>query len=1102
MSRAKKISFALCLLLVWTLTRAFAGEPAPRPALSQPAVSPDGSRIVFAAGGDLWMVPVNGGTASLLVSDPATESRPLFSPDGSRLAFVSTRTGNGDIYVLTLATGELTRLTWDDEADQLDAWSRDGRWIYFSSTAHDIASMNDLYRVHPEGGTPLEVSAERYVNEFFAAPSPDGRALAFSARGIASNQWWRHGRSHIDQAEVWLLRDGSYRQLTSSGFKDLWPQWSPDGGRIYFTSDRGGAENLWLQEMPTEMPGTAGEPSAPRPLTRFTDGRALWPSLSWDGRTLVFERGLGIWKLDTASGAVAEVPITLEGAPAGPGFEHKTLTSDFDQAALSPDGKKVAFLAHGDVFAASAKDGGLAARVTDTPGAEAQLAWAPDSRRLVYTSDRDGHGHLFLYDFTTGHETRLTDGPGSDDTPRFSPDGQWIAFQRDRTGLWVLAAPGKTDGQAGKERLLAKALLDAPPLGSERPFDWSPDSRWIAFLNFGDRLFRNVQVVPVAGGAPRTVSFLANLNADEVTWSPDGRFLLYVTGQRSESSQIARIDLQPRTPKFPEDQFRNLFQPEPPAAPDADPKDVAAGEKSDKKDGKDSKDDKDSKDGKKTTAGGSKKVPPVDIAFEGIRLRTTLLPLGLDAGQQAISPDGKWLVFTATLGNQSNLYAYSLDELAKEPAVPKQLTATAGEKASLAFTPDSKEVYYLDNGSIQAVALDGKPRGVAVRAEKDVDFAQEKRAIFDQAWTWLRDNFVDPGMHGVDWEAARAVYRPRAAAARTADDLRRLLTLMIGELNASHSGVRLPQSAIARSTGRLGLRFDRGDYESSGRLRIREMLPLGPAGVSGKVHEGDWLLAVDGHAIDGGTNLDRLLDHRINRQVTLTVASSPGGKDRREAVVRPVDQRTEKGLLYRRWVEANRESVARASGGRLGYVHMFDMGSSSLAQLLIDLDTENQTRDGVVIDVRNNNGGFVNPYALDILSRRPYLSMTFRGFPTATARTILGQRSLERPTVLVTNQHTLSDGEDFSEGYRTLGLGKIVGEPTAGWIIYTSDVPLLDGAQVRIPFIKILDHNGQDMELHPRPVDVEVTRPIGEGLAGKDSQLDTAVRELLQQLGK
>jgi C-terminal processing protease CtpA/Prc len=213
-----------------------------------------------------------------------------------------------------------------------------------------------------------------------------------------------------------------------------------------------------------------------------------------------------------------------------------------------------------------------------------------------------------------------------------------------------------------------------------------------------------------------------------------------------------------------------------------------------------------------------------------------------------------------------------------------------------------------------------------------------------------------------------------------------------------------------------------------------------------------------------------------------------------------VTQATEKGLLYREWVEANRAYVDKASGGRLGYVHMIDMGASSLTQLYVDLDVENQTRDGVVVDVRNNNGGFVNVYAIDVLSRRPYLTMTQRGLPQVPARPALGQRALEAPTILVTNQHSLSDAEDFTEGYRALRLGKVVGEPTAGWIIYTWNIRLIDGSSFRLPRTRIMTADGSPMEMHPRPVDVAVTRPIGEGLRGKDSQLDAAVSELLNGL--
>jgi tricorn protease len=208
----------------------------------------------------------------------------------------------------------------------------------------------------------------------------------------------------------------------------------------------------------------------------------------------------------------------------------------------------------------------------------------------------------------------------------------------------------------------------------------------------------------------------------------------------------------------------------------------------------------------------------------------------------------------------------------------------------------------------------------------------------------------------------------------------------------------------------------------------------------------------------------------------------------------------EKGLLYRQWVEANRAYVARTSNGRLGYVHMVDMSWNSLQQLFVDLDAENFARDGVVIDVRNNNGGFVNVFAIDVFARREYLRMTPRGSPTAPGRTVLGQRALGRPTALVTNRHSLSDAEDFTEGYRAHALGPVVGEPTAGWIIFTWNRALVDGSVVRLPRMRVDAMDGTNMELAPRPVDVPVQRPIGEAGTGRDSELDAAVSELLRRI--
>ncbi|MGH9768099.1 MAG: S41 family peptidase, partial [Blastocatellia bacterium] len=696
-----------------------------RPYFTEPSVSPGRSEIAFVSGGDIWTSPVGGGEARLLVSHPANESRPLYSPDGKRLAFVSSRTGNGDIYLLTFETGELKRLTFDDAGEQLDAWSRDGRFVYFSSTSRDISGMNDLFRVKAGGGTPMQVSADRYASEYWAAPAPDGNSVAFTARGLTSSQWWRNGRSHIDECEIWLLRDSGYERFTDGGAKEMWPMWSQDGKQIYFVSDRGGAQNIWVKPIG----------GAAKQVTKFkanpTDGRALWPNISYDGKLIVFERNFKIWKLDTGGGNPSEVAITRRGAPAGPAVERINAGSQINGLALSPDGKKVAFIAHGEVFAASAKDGGDAARVTSTHAAESQVVWAPDSKKIAYVSDREGAFNIYSYDFTTNAEAPLARGVGNNYTPSFSPDGKTLAFIRNGRELRAV------DLETKQERLLATAYLERPPLTADRSFTWSPDGKWIAFLAVGGRGLTNVSVVSAAGGDSKQISFLANAFSGSVSWSPDGKYVLFNTNQRTEDGRLARVDLIPRTPKFREDQFRDLFkdqtpspqrQEQKPAAPE--PQGAAPQPAPDK-----------AKDEKK----------PVEIVFENIRQRLSFLPVGVDAGAQIISPDGKWVLMTASAEGQQNLYIYLLDELSREPAIARQLTSTPGFKADAQFTPDNKEVYYLEQGRINIVNLDTRQtRPLSVTAEMDVDFAKEKMEVFHQAWTYLRDHFYDSNFHGVN----------------------------------------------------------------------------------------------------------------------------------------------------------------------------------------------------------------------------------------------------------------------------------------------------------------------------------------------------------------
>ena len=1066
---------------------AMAGAAWSAPSLGEPSLSPDGSEIAFVSGGDIWTVPAQGGVAQLLVSDPATESRPIFSPDGARLAFMSNRGGTTNIYLLTLATGAVQRLTWADASEQLDGWSRDGKWLYFDSAVNGVGRQDEIFRVSADGGTPLAVSREVYLNQFQGAPSPDGTKIALMAKGLSNSQWWRNGHSHIDETELWLkpLAEGApYTQVLAGGAKHAFPMWRPDGAALYYMSDESGAENIWT----TPLGG-----GAPAQLTHFTDGRLLWPSIGYDGRAIVFERDFGIWKLDLASGQAAPVQIALRGAPASEGIRHLNLSA-FKGLALSPDGKKIAVIGHGQVFAGPSKDPGSAQQISHNIGSNAELVWAPDSRRLAYVSERGLDTRLVQYDFATGKETALSPDKGVVYAPAYAPDGKSIVYVRGDTELHVLTLG--PDGSAQADRTLFTGALE----GDGGSPTWSPDSKWVAFVVTDHKAFRNIEVVEAAGGAARPITFLANGNTGaKIAWSPDGRFIIFDTSQRSEDAKLVRVDLIPHLPKYREDAFQELFKQTPdktaptpgaPAKPAPTTDHTAAAP-----DAQASADDKSDK-----SSNGPKSPPkPVKIVFDGIRDRATILPLGMSAQGPVISPDGKILVFAAQQGERQNLYSYSLDELDAEPPSPKEITSSEHPKADYAFTPDNKALFYRDGDKVFSTALEtpaAKP--VAITAELDVDFDQEKQVVFDEAWGALDRHFVNADFNGRDWVKLRERFEPQIQGAHTGDELRRLINLMIGELNSSHSGIGKRGANVDYDhVGDLGLRFEREPYEAGKGLIVRQVVDLGPAAIEGSIKPGERLVAVDGAAVGPHDNLDHLLVGKVDRRTVLTIAGAGGT---REAVVRPVTTVIAAGLIYRQWVNDRRAYVDKVSGGRLGYVHIPDMSDESLAQLYVDLDAQNQGKEGVVIDIRNNNGGYINGYALDVFTRKNYLMMTQRGEFPVPSRSALGQRSLGLPTVLVINESSLSDAEDFTEGYRALGVGKVVGEPTAGWIIYTDGQPLIDGSVVRLPSVRVQDLRGQTMEMHPRPVDVEVARPLGESQTGHDAQLDGAVKVLLDQI--
>jgi len=493
-----------------------------------------------------------------------------------------------------------------------------------------------------------------------------------------------------------------------------------------------------------------------------------------------------------------------------------------------------------------------------------------------------------------------------------------------------------------------------------------------------------------------------------------------------------------------------------------------------------------------------------------------------------ISPDSRDLVFCAVVAGKLNLWTVPLDEPRSDQA-PRQLTASNAGKGWVQFAPDGKSFFYLEGGQISIRKFPGGEQSwLQVTAELPVDFTQEKMQIFHEAWRLLRDNFYDPTFRGLDWTAARAQFAPLAAGAQTREELYTVINLMVGELRASHLGVYGSWSNRWQD-GYTGMLFDPLEQARSGRLIVAGLIPDSPAALADGIRPGDELLAVDGTALGPGVNLDTLLQRTVGRRVVLTVGARGLRPEAREPetataqhgsasnenpspshsleslaasqiALRPVDADQYDDLRYRGWVYANEAFVHRVSGGRLGYVHVRAMDYECYQRFLADLDAENHGKEGVVVDTRFNSGGHTATFILDVLARRSVLLGVYRGRPPADFGHLAGNRVLNKPTVLVTNESSASNTEMFAEGYRRMGLGKVVGRPTAGAVIWTTSQRLIDGATIRLPQLMVATPEGEDLEGKGRTVDVDVALPMGVTAGQEDDQLAEAVRVLLESI--
>jgi tricorn protease len=1064
-------------LLASILTGLAAADAAEARFARHPAPSPDGSELAVSWQGDIWLVPAAGGTARPLTTHSATERHPVWSDDGRWIAFASDRHGQPDVFVVPADGGSaprrLTHVSWTDRPL---AFTPDGRSVLFASRrALSIQRLPGLYQVPIEGGTPALEQKALGRNADYA---PDGVRLAFVRGGT---KWWRRGYRGAANRELWLrAADGGFRQLTDFEGDDDHPSWV-DAHAVVFLSARSGRKNLFRLDV---------ESGAVERLTFHEGSDVRSPRASADGRWVAYEFEDQVYVIRATGGETRRVRIEVPADRLRNQLERRVERAGADELAVHPDGKLAALILEGEVFVTalrSKEDQEIAPpptiQITETAARESDVSWTPDGKALLIATEREGGRDLmriapaddeagWLKTFELDTEM-LVSTDEEEHAARLSPDGSRLAFVR---GLGTLVVRNL---ESGEETVVFDHW-------AEPDWAWSPDGEYLAYSAPDLEYNHDVWIVRPDGTQRYNVSRHPDQDVDP-HWSADGKRLLWASKRHADTMDIwgvwlAREDHE----KTPEDWLAYWK-----AAGKKSKQESGAGEEGNE--GDEPAEDSDEKE----------EEPRVEVIvdFDGLWERVESLT-SLDGQESAplVADGGKKVVFTADPEGERDLYAVNWDggELTR-------LTSGGQSPQAPQLGPDGKTIFYLDGkGHAKRVSVSGSAGDpIPFEARFVVDRSARRQLAFDEAWRALRDWFYDPNFHGVDWSAQREKYRPWVDAASTPADFADIVNLMLGELNASHMGYYPPSDGKAAQTGMIGVVFE---PEAGGPgIRVAEVLPDSPAARADVALEpGDRILAVDGVEITPETNAYEPFAGTVGQRVVLTILDAGDGEKRR-VYVEPVGPRAQRQLRYETWVRERRAIAEGASDGRLGYIHIQGMSMPSFEDLEHMLYAAAYGKEGLLIDVRSNGGGWTTDYVMAVLNVRRHAYTVPRGADPerrAYPQPRLPLAAWTRPAAALCDQESYSNAEIFSRAFKNLDRGPVIGWPTFGAVISTGGTRLLDGAWLRLPFRGWYEaKTGTNMENTGVEPDVVVAQPPAQDLSSaEDTQLARAVEVLLERM--
>lgn len=1044
--------------------------------VSGPALTPDGTTIYFSWRGDLWSAAIGGGQIQRVTEDSATETSPVVSADGKTIYYASNRTGAYQVYRMELPRARPTQLTFHSEGSQPIGVSGDGETVYtiaqrdawwrWATRFHSISSK------HPRSG-------ERQLFDAYGSAgvvTPDGQRVLFSREGM---NWSRkqYKGSRAGQIWLWDKKTGDYTKVIGEDNYDArYPIWDPDGKGFYYVSEEDGTKNLWSFDL---------ESGRRKQLTQFEDDGVISPAISSDGNTIVFRRLFDLYKYNPKRNKPPQkLELTYQGDLFLEDEMERTLTKA-RQASFSQSGTTVAFIAGGDVWL---MDTTLRepVQVTDTIFFETEVLFDQKRDRLLFVSAIEDKVDIFQatrsnpdlpwWRNTSFEISQLTDDVAVESQLALSPQSRYLTFVKHRKGLWIWDLENSESSP--------EAIVNT---WSNISYDWSPAETWITYAVADNNFNYDVHLVNV--NDPKK-SYNVSQHPDNEynpVWSPDGKTLAFVGRRFDHEYDIYYVSLtRARDERTQRDEKLE--------------KALNITEKS-----------QEVNDDPSQTPNAAANQPATDpppeypalleTDLEGIsqRIRKVSIPSATET-ELVWSPDSKLLAFQAEIDGKQGVYTIT-------PYETTTPTFMLDAKAEIIdWRKEGNKMFWLKDG-VPGWAAEGDEETYPFDITQTLSRPAYHREIFVECWRIMRDDFYDGNFNNRNWDEIRRKYIDIAEGTVTKAALSRVVALMLGELNASHLGYRgsldpsdpSPTLSDKARTGHLGVFFDE-KYKGPG-LKVKEVIEGSPAAaIKSEVLVGDVILKINGTDVDPAMDVTEYMNGTVEQDTTCLIE-----RDEKELtiILRPITYASLRALLYTRWISFNQDLVESRSRGTLGYLHIKAMDMSSFHRFERELYEVAADKSGIIIDVRENGGGFTTDHLLTILTQPRHAITKPRGGGEGYPQDRSIYATWSKPIIVLCNQNSHSNAEIFSHAIKHLGRGRLVGVPTSGSVISTGSRSVMDAGSIRIPFRGwYLLSDGQDMELNGA-VPNHIIWPVPGAIPnGMDKQLNKAIALLNKDVAR